>query len=150
MRQATRRRDGVGGVGGPVSARGGSFVVAPLPSRDRLHAFPSGIAFLRLITLGSAPVPDSRFVSPAERHRRKMHDEAHTRFAAIPVSRSPRQLVSLSAPELAAAQAAAQVFDTKAPHAILMDADSGTILFEKAADEPTPPASMAKLMLIEY
>ena len=46
--------------------------------------------------------------------------------------------------------ALAQVFDTAAPYALLMDYDSGTVLFEKAADEPFPPASMAKLMTIEY
>jgi serine-type D-Ala-D-Ala carboxypeptidase (penicillin-binding protein 5/6) len=46
--------------------------------------------------------------------------------------------------------ALAQLFDTKAPHAILMDYDSGTVLFEKAADEPFEPASMAKLMTAEY
>ncbi|VUF15834.1 D-alanyl-D-alanine carboxypeptidase family protein [Methylobacterium dankookense] len=40
----------------------------------------------------------------------------------------------------------AQTFQTAAPHAILMDADSGSVLFEKAADEPFAPASMAKLM----
>lgn len=48
-------------------------------------------------------------------------------------------------PELARAQ----LFDTKAPHALLLDYDSGTVLFEKAADEPFEPASMAKLMTIE-
>ncbi len=42
--------------------------------------------------------------------------------------------------------AAADKFETKAKHAILMDAETGTVLFQKAADEPTPPASMAKLM----
>ena len=31
-----------------------------------------------------------------------------------------------------------------------MDYDSGTVLFEKAADEPFAPASMAKLMTVEY
>jgi D-alanyl-D-alanine carboxypeptidase (penicillin-binding protein 5/6) len=46
--------------------------------------------------------------------------------------------------------ARAQLFDTKAPHALLMDYDSGTVLFEKAADEPFEPASMAKLMTAEY
>ncbi|MGV7034396.1 D-alanyl-D-alanine carboxypeptidase family protein [Methylobacterium symbioticum] len=40
----------------------------------------------------------------------------------------------------------AQSFQTAAPHAILMDAESGSVLFEKAADEPFAPASMAKLM----
>ncbi|MFD0935231.1 D-alanyl-D-alanine carboxypeptidase family protein [Methylobacterium trifolii] len=42
--------------------------------------------------------------------------------------------------------AGAQVFQTAAPHAILIDAESGSVLFEKAADEPFAPASMAKLM----
>ncbi|SFM86342.1 D-alanyl-D-alanine carboxypeptidase family protein [Methylobacterium pseudosasicola] len=44
------------------------------------------------------------------------------------------------------AGAAAQNFQTAAPHAILIDADSGSVLFEKAADERFSPASMAKLM----
>jgi D-alanyl-D-alanine carboxypeptidase (penicillin-binding protein 5/6) len=42
--------------------------------------------------------------------------------------------------------AAAPRFETKAKHALLMDAETGTVLFQKAADEPMPPASMAKLM----
>lgn len=45
--------------------------------------------------------------------------------------------------------AGAQNFQTSAPHAILIDADSGSVLFEKAADEPFSPASMAKLMTTE-
>ncbi len=44
----------------------------------------------------------------------------------------------------------AQVFDTSAPYAILMDASSGTVLFEKNADELMPPASMAKMALVDY
>ena len=36
--------------------------------------------------------------------------------------------------------------DTKAQHVILIDAESGSVLFEKAADELTPPASMSKIM----
>ena len=47
------------------------------------------------------------------------------------------------------ASAYAQPFQTQATHAILIDADSGTVLFEKAADEPFAPASMAKLMTVE-
>lgn len=35
---------------------------------------------------------------------------------------------------------------TKATHALLMDADTGAILFEKKADEQMHPASMSKLM----
>jgi D-alanyl-D-alanine carboxypeptidase (penicillin-binding protein 5/6) len=47
------------------------------------------------------------------------------------------------------APAQSQTFQTQASHAILLDADSGTVLFEKAADEPFAPASMAKLMTAE-
>ena len=50
----------------------------------------------------------------------------------------------LCAPDRAAAQA--KTIDTKALHAILIDAESGAVLFEKAADELTPPASMSKIM----
>jgi serine-type D-Ala-D-Ala carboxypeptidase (penicillin-binding protein 5/6) len=46
-------------------------------------------------------------------------------------------------------RARAQSFQTAAPHAILMDYDTGTVLFEKAADELTAPASMAKTMAVE-
>ena len=42
--------------------------------------------------------------------------------------------------------ALAQRFETAAPHAIVMDSDTGAVLFERAADEPMAPASMAKLM----
>ena len=40
-------------------------------------------------------------------------------------------------------------FATAAPYAILIDADSGSVLFEKSADTQTPPSSMAKLMTAE-
>jgi D-alanyl-D-alanine carboxypeptidase (penicillin-binding protein 5/6) len=42
----------------------------------------------------------------------------------------------------------AQEFDTKAPFAVLMDYESGTILFNKNADERLEPASMSKLMTL--
>jgi D-alanyl-D-alanine carboxypeptidase (penicillin-binding protein 5/6) len=42
--------------------------------------------------------------------------------------------------------AGAQEFDTKARFAILMDYESGSILFDKAGSDPLEPASMAKLM----
>jgi len=45
--------------------------------------------------------------------------------------------------------AAAQLeFDTKAKFAVLMEYQSGTVLYQKNADEPMEPASMAKLMTI--
>ena len=44
-----------------------------------------------------------------------------------------------------AGAAAAQV-TTKAPHAIIMDYETGAVLYEKDADRPVPPSSMSKLM----
>jgi D-alanyl-D-alanine carboxypeptidase (penicillin-binding protein 5/6) len=40
----------------------------------------------------------------------------------------------------------AQLYETKARAAILIDVETGTVLFEKDADARMPPASMAKLM----
>jgi D-alanyl-D-alanine carboxypeptidase (penicillin-binding protein 5/6) len=40
-------------------------------------------------------------------------------------------------------------FETTAPYVLLMDAESGTVLFEKNADSLTPPSSMAKMMTAE-
>src|SRR5689334_13956134 len=50
---------------------------------------------------------------------------------------------------LCAAPACAQLFETKATQAFMIDADTGTVLFSKDADKPIPPASMAKLMTME-
>ena len=40
-------------------------------------------------------------------------------------------------------------YETEAPSAILIDAESGSVLFEKNADELRPPSSMMKLMTVE-
>ena len=40
-------------------------------------------------------------------------------------------------------------FQTSAPTAILIDAESGSVLFEKNADQLVPPASLSKLMTAE-
>ena len=40
-------------------------------------------------------------------------------------------------------------FQTAAPYAILIEAESGTVLFEKNADKLNPPASMSKLMTVD-
>ena len=45
--------------------------------------------------------------------------------------------------------AQAQLLDTKAKQAFMIDAITGTILYEKDADAPVPPASLAKLMTME-
>ena len=47
---------------------------------------------------------------------------------------------------LGLAPAAAQSFDTNARSAWVYDVATGTVLMEKNADEPIPPASMSKLM----
>ncbi len=49
---------------------------------------------------------------------------------------------------LGAAPAAAAI-STSAEHAVLMDAATGQVLWQKAGDVPMPPASMSKLMTIE-
>jgi D-alanyl-D-alanine carboxypeptidase (penicillin-binding protein 5/6) len=54
----------------------------------------------------------------------------------------------LAALSLMATAAFGQDFDTKAKFAVLMDYESGTLLFHKDADEPLEPASMAKLMTV--
>ncbi len=44
------------------------------------------------------------------------------------------------------ASAAVAEVTTKAPYAIIMDYETGAVLFEKDADRPAPPSSMSKLM----
>ncbi|AWB20656.1 D-alanyl-D-alanine carboxypeptidase [Methylobacterium currus] len=58
-------------------------------------------------------------------------------------------LAAILGAAVAVCDARAQGFQTLAPHAILIDADTGAVLFEKGADEPFSPASMAKLMTVE-
>ncbi|CAN5157999.1 D-alanyl-D-alanine carboxypeptidase family protein [soil metagenome] len=53
-------------------------------------------------------------------------------------------LLALTAP--VAAQDAA--YESTAREAILLDAKSGTVFYEKGADTPVPPASMSKLMTV--
>lgn len=48
-----------------------------------------------------------------------------------------------------AAPANAQLFETKAKEAFMVDADTGSILFAKNPDDLVPPASLAKLMTME-
>ena len=50
---------------------------------------------------------------------------------------------------LSLAPADAQLFETKAAQAFMIDAETGTVLFAKDADKLMPPASMAKLMTME-
>src|SRR6185437_4298455 len=53
------------------------------------------------------------------------------------------------APALAASSIAASAdFESGAQYAILIDYESGTVIYQKNADEPMEPASMAKLMTL--
>lgn len=60
-----------------------------------------------------------------------------------------RLLVTLAVFAGIAAPASAQLFETRAQQAVLLDANTGTVLFAKNADEQVPPASLAKLMTME-
>ncbi len=61
-----------------------------------------------------------------------------------------RFFAALSAALIASvpAFAADPPINTEAKHAVIMDYETGAVLYEKAADEPTPPASMAKMMTV--
>ncbi|WP_287173825.1 D-alanyl-D-alanine carboxypeptidase family protein [Mesorhizobium sp.] len=50
---------------------------------------------------------------------------------------------------LSLAPATAQLFETKAAQAFMIDAETGTVLLSKDADRPIQPASLAKLMTME-
>jgi serine-type D-Ala-D-Ala carboxypeptidase (penicillin-binding protein 5/6) len=67
----------------------------------------------------------------------------------IPLKAAMRAAISFLFLVCLAVQAQAQLFETKAPHAFMIDAETGTILFSKDPDKLIPPASLAKLMTME-
>jgi D-alanyl-D-alanine carboxypeptidase (penicillin-binding protein 5/6) len=58
-------------------------------------------------------------------------------------------VAALAAPNPVSGPKSNDTFQTGAAHAILIDADSGSVLFEKGADDLIPPASLSKLMTAE-
>jgi D-alanyl-D-alanine carboxypeptidase (penicillin-binding protein 5/6) len=58
-------------------------------------------------------------------------------------------VAALAAPNSIGLVSGKSDFQTAAPYAILLDAETGTVLFEKNADVPNAPSSMAKLMTAE-
>jgi len=58
-------------------------------------------------------------------------------------------LVVLALAIVASGTARAQLYSTPAKQALLLDADTGTVLFAKEPDTRIPPASLAKLMTME-
>ena len=63
--------------------------------------------------------------------------------------RSLRFLLPLFAAVALSTGAAQAAMETSAEHALLMDGESGQVLWAKDADTPSPPASMSKLMTLE-
>jgi D-alanyl-D-alanine carboxypeptidase (penicillin-binding protein 5/6) len=55
-----------------------------------------------------------------------------------------------AAPATAPAPKKEEGFQTSAPAALLLDPDSNSVLFEKNGDQPVAPASLAKLMTLEF
>ncbi len=57
--------------------------------------------------------------------------------------------IAAAAPNPVSGPKSGDGFQTAAPNAIIIDADGGSVLFEKAADDLIPPASLSKLMTAE-
>ncbi|HTV46088.1 MAG TPA: D-alanyl-D-alanine carboxypeptidase family protein [Stellaceae bacterium] len=66
--------------------------------------------------------------------------------AAIPPATSPAAPTGASTTGASTTGASTIGIDTQATHAIIIEADTGTVLLEKAADQPFPPASLNKMM----
>jgi D-alanyl-D-alanine carboxypeptidase (penicillin-binding protein 5/6) len=71
------------------------------------------------------------------------------RRAALSAATAAAVMAAALQPGTAQAPKKDDTFQTAAPYAILIDADTNTVLFEKNADKLNPPASMSKLMTIE-
>lgn len=86
---------------------------------------------------------DERGLDGAGGRRRRGHAQASA-FACL--------LLGFSLPlgfSGSIAPARAEVFQTSAPHAILVDAGTHTVLLDKGADDPVVPASTVKIMTAE-
>jgi D-alanyl-D-alanine carboxypeptidase (penicillin-binding protein 5/6) len=87
--------------------------------------------------------------------RRGMSRERGPRTALIGALAAILAASAVASAVLPAARAApvatkSEGFQTASPSAALLDADSNSFLFEKNGDQPFAPASLAKLMLLEY
>ena len=69
-------------------------------------------------------------------------------FRLVPYGEEPPAAVTGAAEEAVAAAADAGAVEVSAPSAILMDAATGAVLFEKNADERREPASVTKIMTL--
>jgi D-alanyl-D-alanine carboxypeptidase (penicillin-binding protein 5/6) len=69
--------------------------------------------------------------------------------AALALLACAAAVAALAAPNSIGLVSGKSDFQTAAPYAILLDAETATVLFEKNADVPNAPSSMAKLMTTE-
>lgn len=72
----------------------------------------------------------------------------YPRFVVVVLALLGLLAAAVAAPPNSVTGPTAEV-QTKAPYAILIDASTGSVLYEKDADHPSPPSSMAKLMTAE-
>ena len=70
--------------------------------------------------------------------------------AALMVVAAAAAILSASSVALRAASATPGTFQTSVPNAILLDPETDSILFEKNAEQAVEPASLAKLMTLEF
>ena len=71
------------------------------------------------------------------------------RLSTDSIGRILSSLLCFAAFVVACLPAQAQLFETKAAHAYMIDADTGSVLFSKDPDALMPPASLGKLMTME-
>ena len=83
-------------------------------------------------------------VAARARRSRTARSRARRRHAAAHLASAPR------APAAHGDRTRTEAFQTSVPNAILLDPESDSMLFEKNADPPAAPASLAKLMTLEY
>ena len=81
----------------------------------------------------------------------RVNDKLHSPLGKWVAAAALASLVAsaTAAPNPVAGPKSSDGFQTAAAHAILIDAESGSVLFEKAADDLIPPASLSKLMTAE-
>jgi D-alanyl-D-alanine carboxypeptidase (penicillin-binding protein 5/6) len=70
--------------------------------------------------------------------------------AALTALAAAAAILAASSVQPRAAGAPTGTFQTSVPNAILLDPETNSILFEKNADQPVAPASLAKLMTLEF
>src|SRR3981189_69971 len=81
----------------------------------------------------------------------RVNDKLHSPLGKWVAAAALASLVAsaAAAPNPVAGPKSSDGFQSAAAHAILIEADSGSVLFEKAAADPIPPAILSKLMTAE-